>query len=106
MIGRKAEEQLIVSFIRDNIASQKSGLLYVCGHPGQGKTELVEQVLFENFGMLDSSMGGTDETVWVLKYNAMRFNSDHSQFLRSLTQDIELIWQQEQGSMKRAKPIK
>lgn len=50
-------------------------------------------------------MGGTDDRLWVLKYNAMRFNSDHTQFLRSLRCDVEQIWQQELGT-KKVKPIK
>ena len=50
IIGRSSEKQIIVEFLIDNIKSNKSGLLYICGHPGQGKTALLNQVLFEDFG--------------------------------------------------------
>ena len=54
---------------------QKCGLLYVCGHPGQGKTALVNQVLFEYFGDHGQLIGGTDERLYILKYNGMRFGT-------------------------------
>jgi hypothetical protein len=50
IIGRSSEKQIIVDFLTDNIKHTKSGLLYICGHPGQGKTALLNQVLFEDFG--------------------------------------------------------
>ena len=34
IIGRSREKQIIVEFLNDNIDSNKSGLLYICGHPG------------------------------------------------------------------------
>ena len=51
----------------------KSGLLYVCGHPGQGKTAVINQVLFDYFGDMDSTLGGIDDRLFILKYNAMRY---------------------------------
>ena len=48
-------------------------MLYVCGHPGQGKTAVVNQVLFDYFGDMDSSFGGINDKVYILKYNAMRY---------------------------------
>lgn len=80
IIGRSSEKQTIVSFLTGNIEQKKSGLLYICGHPGQGKTALLSQVLFEHFGYQDGSFGGTDKRCFVLKYNAMRFNSDNHAF--------------------------
>ncbi len=42
---RDAEEQQINTFIDDNLRKGKSGLMYLCGHPGTGKTSLLNQVL-------------------------------------------------------------
>ena len=41
-MGRKGEEKAIVEFVRKGIKESKSGLLYICGHPGQGKTALTD----------------------------------------------------------------
>ena len=41
IIGRDAEERAIRGFIQENIERDSSGLLYVCGHPGQGKTAVI-----------------------------------------------------------------
>ena len=38
IVGRNEEEQAIKQFIWDNIKQDVTGLFYVCGHPGQGKT--------------------------------------------------------------------
>lgn len=55
--------------------SGKSGMLYVCGHPGQGKTAVLNQVLFNHFGNYDMAPYGADSRLFVLKYNAMRFEN-------------------------------
>jgi hypothetical protein len=89
IIGRKAEQDQITAFVNSNIQKGKSGLLYVCGHPGQGKTALVEQVLYREYGDFDSAYGGTDPRTFVLKYNAMKFDADT--FQKQLLQDFESI---------------
>ena len=81
---------MIKQFIEDNIQQDVSGLLYVCGHPGQGKTAVVNQVLFDYFGDMDSSIGGTSETLFILKYNGMRFSSPF-QFVESLLADLNTL---------------
>ena len=73
IVGRTDEEQSIRDFIQANIDGDESGLLYVCGHPGQGKTAVINQVLFDYYGDMDSSLGGVNEQIFVLKYNAMRY---------------------------------
>lgn len=87
IVGRDHEEQAITSFIQENISRDQSGLLYVCGHPGQGKTAVLNQVLFDVFGDLDSSLGGISEELYILKYNAMRYGNA-VQFAQSLSQDL------------------
>lgn len=61
IVGRDVEGDAIKSFIESNIQQDSSGLMYICGHPGQGKTAVVNQVLFDYFGDLDSSFGGTQD---------------------------------------------
>ena len=73
IVGRIEEEKSIKEFIQANIDHDQSGLLYVCGHPGQGKTAVINQVLFDYFGDMDSSLGGINEKLFVLKYNGMRY---------------------------------
>jgi len=41
IVGRNVEEQAIKQFIEENIKQDVTGLLYICGHPGQGKTAVV-----------------------------------------------------------------
>lgn len=41
IVGRDDEGKAIKDFLADNIEDDQSGLLYVCGHPGQGKTTVV-----------------------------------------------------------------
>ena len=41
IVGRNQEERAIRNFIEKNIEYDQSGLLYVCGHPGQGKTAVI-----------------------------------------------------------------
>ena len=67
-----------------------TGLLYVCGHPGQGKTAVVNQVLFDYFGDMDSSFGGIHEDLFVLKYNAMRYTTP-VHFVESLLTDLNSL---------------
>ena len=81
----------------------------MCGHPGQGKTVVLNQVLFNHFGDLDSSLGGTSEDLYILKYNAMRFkNSAH--FAQTLQKDlkqlIEVEFRNSHGSSLSSKLIK
>jgi len=87
IVGRVQEERAIKTYIERNIKNDESGLLYVCGHPGQGKTAVLNQVLFDYFGDLDSSVGGISEDLYILKYNGMRY-SNALQFAQTLSQDL------------------
>jgi hypothetical protein len=73
IVGRASEESIIQTFIQSNIEKDISGLMYCCGHPGQGKTAVVSQVLFDYFGHSNKITGGLDERLFILKYNAMVF---------------------------------
>jgi Cdc6-like AAA superfamily ATPase len=52
-------------FFNENIANTLSGFLYICGHPGTGKTTLLSQVLRE--------ITDENENVHSIKLNAMSF---------------------------------
>jgi Cdc6-like AAA superfamily ATPase len=42
IVGRQQEQTAILDFLNTNIKKRQSGLLYICGHPGQGKTALCD----------------------------------------------------------------
>jgi DNA replication protein DnaC len=39
--SREKEEEAITQFLVQNIKTKHSGLMYLCGHPGTGKTSLL-----------------------------------------------------------------
>jgi Cdc6-like AAA superfamily ATPase len=41
IFNREQEEQQIIQFLMDNYDKKRSGLMYLCGHPGTGKTSLL-----------------------------------------------------------------
>ena len=103
IVGRTEEEKSIKKFIQTNIDKNQSGLLYVCGHPGQGKTAVINQVLFDYFGDMDSSLGGVNDSLYVLKYNGMRYEKP-MQFASCLSEDLEHLIDFEWR--RRSKPIR
>ena len=74
MIGRDQEGDKIMQFLENNINTADSGLIYLCGHPGTGKTSLLNQVL-ENFE--------SDKELIVCKFNANSYR-EFSLMLREL----------------------
>lgn len=44
IFSREKEEESIMKFIKGNWTASKSGLLYLCGHPGTGKTSTLNMV--------------------------------------------------------------
>lgn len=69
---RDKEQDFIENFVRKGILSKKSSLMYLCGHPGTGKTSTLNLVLskFKNQISEKYKIGG--ELVIKL-YNAMTF---------------------------------
>lgn len=45
IISREKEMEFISNFITKNMIEEKSRLLYLCGHPGTGKTSTLNLVL-------------------------------------------------------------
>ena len=38
IFNREKEQKVIRSFIQENMQQKRSALMYLCGHPGTGKT--------------------------------------------------------------------
>ena len=45
VFGRDRESERVLSFLDKNIETAESGLIYLCGHPGTGKTSILNQLL-------------------------------------------------------------
>lgn len=69
---REKEEQQIQDFLRGNIQKSRSGLMYLCGHPGTGKTSLLNQVI--------AQMSNDEEVseFELFQYNAMTYSDVRS----------------------------
>ena len=65
-------------------------MLYLCGHPGQGKTAVLNQTLSESFGDREGHIGGIDERLYILKYNAYRYEKPAS-FAAQLVTDLSKL---------------
>jgi Cdc6-like AAA superfamily ATPase len=42
IIGRDSEERQIKKHLQTNMDKNQSSMLYVCGHPGQGKSAVMD----------------------------------------------------------------
>ena len=45
IFNREKEHKKIEDFLKETITRKKSGLMYLCGHPGTGKTSSLNAVL-------------------------------------------------------------
>ena len=70
-------------FLYKNIYKKKSGLLYLCGSPGTGKSSSLNQAL-NHF----TSKPKTGQGIELFTFNAMTFTS-FRQFLINLLQDLK-----------------
>ena len=63
IFGREKERKIIEEFLESSDSAKN--LLYICGHPGQGKTALLEQVLRNDYENLRQFkyVGTTFETL-------------------------------------------
>jgi Cdc6-like AAA superfamily ATPase len=68
---RDSEQKLIKKFINDNMSKRKAGLLYLCGHPGTGKTSTLNLVLSDLTQNIHTNLLKHTE---VQLYNAMTFS--------------------------------
>lgn len=63
---RETEKEQIIQYLDSNYTKGKSGLLYLCGHPGTGKTSSLNVLIKTKFQV-------EYEKLIILKYNAMSF---------------------------------
>ncbi|CAI2364932.1 unnamed protein product [Moneuplotes crassus] len=71
---RAFERDKIIDYIHENIEESKSGLMYISGHPGTGKSSILRVVL----KMLDMEMDKDQdlkETLHIFNYNGMIFKN-------------------------------
>ena len=110
---REYEKEFVKNFIEENQANGASRLMYICGHPGTGKTSTLLELIQEFGGIVNeesedessakehsSSSGGSgseDEgeaekkSFCVLKFNGMAHHSV-LHFVASLFLDAEQIF--------------
>ena len=79
IIGREVEQREMAGFVYENFKMKQSGLLYLCGHPGTGKTTVLNHTIETCY---EKRM-----PVKVFEFNAMSFE-DFPQFLEKLDQEL------------------
>lgn len=67
---RDKEKETIKEYVWVNWEQGKSGLLYVCGHPGTGKTSIVKLIIKE----FEEEKKG-DMPLKIFNYNGMAFKN-------------------------------
>lgn len=97
--AREKEQILIKRFISDNMTHKKAGLLYLCGHPGTGKTSTLNLILSE---MKYNGHSSDANPMEILLYNAMTF-SDVKSFGLQLIEDFSLQLTGESSRLKLSK---
>jgi Cdc6-like AAA superfamily ATPase len=81
---RETEKERIINYLDTNYTKGKSGLLYLCGHPGTGKTSSLNALIKTKFKI-------EYEHLMIFSYNAMSFR-ELSSFVSKLYEDLsELI---------------
>jgi Cdc6-like AAA superfamily ATPase len=68
---RDNEIKYIKKFLLQNIEAKKSGLLYLCGHPGTGKTSTLNVVISE---VRNHAKSNSFNPIEVFIHNAMTYN--------------------------------
>ncbi len=63
---REKEQKKIETFLEENIKKKGSGLMYLCGHPGTGKTSSLNLVL-------EKMRAEKDQDFYLFMFNAMTY---------------------------------
>ena len=85
---RDREQDFIEKFVRKGLASKKSQLMYLCGHPGTGKTSTLHLVL-SKFKNQSSPNYKVEGSMMIKLYNAMTFK-DVKKYCQRLYMDLTL----------------
>ena len=82
---RDQEKKFIEDFVKRSILGRKSSLMYLCGHPGTGKTSTLHKVL----STVKANEGKQPiyEDLEIFLYNAMSFK-DVKRFCIRLYADV------------------
>ena len=75
IFSRDKEQKFIKSFLRENLEKKKSALLYLCGHPGTGKTSTLNYVLSDLKNSIQLNLLNHMQ-IWM--YNAMTYRDVRS----------------------------
>ena len=87
MFTREEEHSIIGQFLASNLRKGRSGLMYLCGHPGTGKTSSLNQVLQS---LRKAALRNRVNEFQLFMYNAMTY-TDVKNFALSLLQDVTQI---------------
>jgi len=68
---RSSERKFIKNFLQSNINSKKAGLIYLCGHPGTGKTSTLNLCLHEMIHDIPSVLNPIE----TFMHNAMSYSN-------------------------------
>ena len=81
---RESEHQIITKFLTENLRKRRSGLMYLCGHPGTGKSSSLNQILAK---LRRDAAKGKIKEFQLFMFNAMPF-TDVRSFALSLLQEV------------------
>ena len=95
---RNYEKSQIKEYILENKKEGKSGLMYVCGHPGTGKSSIIRVILkeFEEEMMKNSKL---KEELQIFNYNGMIFKKLYD-FSLQLIKDIRLDFKNKSNKLE------
>jgi ABC-type ATPase involved in cell division len=69
---REYEKAQIKGYIDSNLSECKSGLMYVCGHPGTGKSSIIRVILNDLQSKMKSD-SAFKNSIAIFNYNGMIF---------------------------------
>lgn len=86
IFNRDSEKKFMLGFVLKNLKKKKSSLLYICGHPGTGKTSTLNLVLSK---INQDSKVNLMSPIEVFMHNAMTYTHVKSYGLVLLREILE-----------------
>lgn len=87
--SRDSEKKFIFDFVRRSVVGGRSSLMYLCGHPGTGKTSTLHLVLSQIKQNTSNDPIYKEAIHNIMLYNAMTFR-DVKKFCLKLLKDLTL----------------